>query len=698
MSSSARSRLKAGTRRKGNEASGGLRASISTLSGVGTKREDLLRELGVVTVGDLLVCPPRRYIDRTAFSSIIDLRDGEIQTVVGRVTGLDTKPARHKRIFLVHVEDASGQMRCVWFNQPYLRNVFRPGKTFVFSGRSRVDRFGRSMVHPEYEPMEGELLHTGRVVPVYATRPGIGQKQMRNLVKQARDKHLGEVSDCVPDSIRRNLGLLPLREAIASLHFPPDMARAEEARKRLAFDEVLVFQTLFALSRRDRRQDGGDAPIPGSDMARFTGRLSYTLTASQAKALETILGDIRSPYPMRRLLQGDVGCGKTVVACLAAAAVCERGGQVALMCPTELLAEQHHATLGRFMGRFGYDVGLLTGSTDAGERSRIKAQLESGHLRVVVGTHALLAEGTGFRKLDLAMIDEEQRFGVLQRTGLVEKAPEADLLVISATPIPRTLALTAYGDLDVTVIDEMPPGRGKHSTRCVGEDKREALLRAIGSKVASGAQGFYICPAVDKSEAGLVDVGTALAKVRRHLGTRRAEILTGRTPPAERYRIVEDFRAGRTGLIVATSVIEVGMDIPAATVLVVDQAERFGLSQLHQMRGRVARTSAESFSYLVVSESASERARERLKVLQATFDGFEIAEQDLVFRGPGDLVGTRQHGIPDLRFARLPEDTDLMLAARDEAFARVLGSDASEDWRHWIATVRNLTAGEVTVV
>jgi ATP-dependent DNA helicase RecG len=652
----------------------------------------------VATVGDLLVYPPRRYIDRTTFSKIADLREGEVQTVVGTVTGVEAKPAGHRRLFIVHVSDESGRMRCAWFNQTYLRNVFKSGETFVFSGKSRVNRFGRSMVHPEYERMDGELLHTGRIVPVYGTRRGLGQKQLRNLVKLACERGLGHVTDCVPASIRLSLGLIPLAEALEGIHFPQDLKRAEEARRRLALDEVLVFQTLFALSRRERRHEGAGSSAFPEDMSRFTRRLPYVLTRSQCGAVETLVQDIRSAHPMRRLLQGDVGCGKTAVTCLAAAFVCERGGQVALMCPTELLADQHYETLSRFMTDFGHRVGRLTGSTRGEEKLRLKEDLESGRLAVVVGTHALLTEGTGFKNLDLVIIDEEQRFGVLQRTRLLEKAPQANALVVSATPIPRTLALTAYGDLDVTVIDEMPPGRGRHSTTCVPEEARDNLLRNIGRMVASGAQGFYICPAVEKGEAGLMDVTTARGLVRRHLGSRRVEILTGRTPSAERCRIVDDFRLGRIGLIVATTVIEVGMDIPAATLLVVDQAERFGLSQLHQMRGRVARAGAESVSYLVVSESAGEHASDRLKVLESTFDGFEIAEKDLMFRGPGDVVGIRQHGLPDLRFARLPEDTDLMLAARDEAFGRVLGDDDSAEWQLWVETVRGLTQGEVIVV
>jgi ATP-dependent DNA helicase RecG len=699
MSSSVKSGLRAVRSRRGNGARKGLSASIRTLPGVGSRREDLLRELGVSTVGDLLVYPPRRYIDRTSISRIADLQDGAVETVSGTVSGIEVKPARHKRLFIVHIEDGSGRMTCVWFNQTYLRNVFRPGETFVLSGKSRVDRFGRSMVHPEYEKMDGDSVHTGRVVPVYSIRPGLGQKHLRRLTRHALAGHLGQVEDCVPDSTRTRLGLAPLAEALEHLHFPPDLGCAERARRRLAFDEILIFQTLFALSRRDRGERGEGPSSTMDEIKRLTAQLPYALTGSQAAALETLVDDLHSPYPMRRLLQGDVGCGKTVVACLAAALVCGEGGQVALMCPTELLAEQHYSTLSRFMAGFGLRVGLLTGSVEADEGRRIRADLKSGNLPMVVGTHALITESTSFGNLKLAIVDEEQRFGVLQRTRLLEKAPAASALVVSATPIPRTLALTAYGDLDVTVIDEMPPGRGVHSTRCVEEDARETLLCEIGSRVASGKQGFYICPAVDRSEAGLMDVATARRMLERRLEAGRgAEILTGRTAPDERYRIIESFRRGDIGMIVATTVIEVGMDIPAATLLVVDQADRFGLSQLHQMRGRVARTSAESFSFLILSESASDRARERVKVLQSTFDGFDIAEKDLAFRGPGDVIGTRQHGIPDLRFASLPEDTDLMLAARAEAFERVLGRDESAEWRRWTSAVKSIAAGRTAVV
>ncbi len=676
-----------------------LGAVVTALPGVGKKREDLLRGLGIATVGDLLVYPPRRYIDRSTFSNIEDLRQGQVQTVVGTVVRSESRLVRRRRLFILHIEDGTGRMRCVWFNQGYLRNVFRGGSSFVFSGKSRVDRFGRSMVHPEYEEVDSDLLHTGRVVPVYPTRAGLGQKQLRALARHALDHYLEHVSDCLPGSIREEMGLAPLDYALENLHFPAHTSQAEVARRRLAFDEVLVFQTLFALSRLERSESESPGLMARQTVKRFTGGLPFELTRSQAGALDTILEDIESPHPMRRLLQGDVGCGKTVVAGLAAAVICDAGGQVALMCPTELLAEQHFATFSRFMKPLGFRTCLITGSTPPEERAGIEEEMARGEVDVTVGTHTLIGERAAFKSLRLVIVDEEQRFGVVQRTALLEKAPRANALVVTATPIPRTLALTAYGDLDVTTIDEMPPGRGSHTSKCVAESRRERLLKEIGRRVESGVRGFYVCPSVERGEAGLMDVGTAMSQLKRHMpGGHKVAVLTGRTPREERVRLIEDFRNDRISVLVATTVIEVGMDIPTATLLVVDQADRFGLSQLHQMRGRVARGSEDSSSFFILSDGAAGQAEERVRVLETSLNGFEIAEKDLLLRGPGDMVGTRQHGIPDLKFASLPNDTDMMLTARDMAFKRVLSRDASREWQIWVDAVRSLAAGKTVII
>ncbi len=688
-----------------------LSSSIRDLPGVGKKREELLRSLGIETVGDLLVYPPTRYIDRKSFSRIADLREGEIQTVVARALKFEIKPVRGKRICIAHVEDASGKMRCVWFNQPFLRNVFKPGTTLVFSGAVHLDKHGPTMVHPEYEDAASERLHTGRIVPVYRARPGLSQKQLRVLVKAALDTHARDVADYVPEAVRRELQLVALREAIGNLHFPSDLSEAERARRRMAFDEMLLFQTVFALARKEkgyagRVEDGArigrrdDRATRGARAAeKFMSHLPFRLTPAQTQAHDDIVADLTRPYPMRRLLQGDVGCGKTVVASLGAALVCQSGGQVALLCPTEILAEQHFETVRKYLAPFSFPVGLLTGGMPSDERQRATDAVASGETQVIVGTHALIGERIRFKDLRLVIVDEEQRFGVLQRTKLVRDTPHANLLVVSATPIPRTLALTAYGDLDITVIGEMPPGRGRHTTKVINAEAKPGVLREVAAWINAGLRGFYVCPALEESSIDLVDVGAAKARIEGLLKPGRgAEILTGRTARDKRAKILKDFLSDKIGLIVATTVVEVGMDIPSATILIVEQAERFGLSQLHQMRGRVARTDAESFSYFMVSEGASEKARARLSVLESTFDGFEIAEKDLMLRGPGDLVGTRQHGIPDLRFASLPEDMDLMLRARDEAFKSVLGQGASAEWHVWIDAVRSLTEGKISIV
>lgn len=672
---------------------------MADLSGVGAKRLDILRSLGVETVGDLLTYPPVRHIDRQAFARVSRLSPGQVQTAAGKVVSVDVRFIRGRRMTVATVDDGSGKMRCIWFSQPYLRRLFKPDSTYVFSGLVRSGKQGLSMVHPEYEQADSELVHTGRIVPVYRTRSGLSQKQLRRLVKTAVDACAHQVADHIPGRVRRSLDLVDLPAALRNIHFPSDLSQAAAARRRLAFDEILLLQTLFALSRSRReavrRAGGGSSGVIES----IRSRLPFRLTAAQELALADILADLAGSHPMRRLVQGDVGCGKTVVAALAAGVVARQGRQVAILCPTELLADQHLVTFGDFLRPLGLTVGLISASTVPGDRVALEAAVASGELQVVVGTHALMSKRMGFKDLGLVIVDEEQRFGVLQRNQLLRHAPGAGLLVVSATPIPRTLALTAYGDLDITLVAEGPPGRGEHTTRVVPEKLKAAALDEVAGKINAGLRGFYVCPALEETAADLVDVRTVKRQMEgRLLPTRGVSVLTGRTSRSERSSLLKDFVAGRIGLIVATTVVEVGMDLPVATLLVVDQAERFGLAQLHQMRGRVARTAAPSYSYFLVSDQATERALARLRALERTRDGFKIAEEDLLLRGPGDLVGTRQHGIPDLKFALLPEDMDLMLRARQEAFTVVLREDAAAQWSGWIGAVRNLMEGKVSVV
>ncbi len=683
--------------REKTEARLSLASGLTILPGIGARRADLLGKMGIDTIGDLLLHAPRRYIDRSAFSRIADLKVNSTQTVVGRVVRVETKLAKQKHLTIAHLDDASSRLACIWFNQPYLARTLKVGTIYVVSGSVSLSRFGPTMFHPEYEPYGDELLHTGRLVPVYPVRPGISQKQMRKLTKIALDRFGSLVKDLVPNSIRRKLNLPGLDRALYEVHYPASPSDAEQARRRLAFDEVLLLQTIFAISRA-QRQVKRQARQHDLGIARMTTFLPFTLTSSQQRALELIIEDLRGNFPMRRLLLGDVGCGKTVVASLAAAWVCLNGGQVALMCPTEILAEQHLEALSRYLFPFGISVALLTGSMMAEERQTVKKALATGKIKAVVGTHALLGESIDFHDLRLVVVDEEQRFGVIQRSKLIEKRPEADLLVLTATPIPRTMALAVYDDLDVTLIDEKPPGGGNHTTRVVSERERSRVIDEIVARIKAGEQGFFICPALEEGSYGLRNVRNVAAEMGKLIGKDALGILTGQTQRDTRAEVLERFASGKIRLIVATSVIEVGMDIESATFLVVDQAERFGLSQLHQMRGRVARGNKDSVPYFVVSDSASEIGRQRVKILETTSDGFEVAECDLALRGPGDLIGKRQHGIPDLRFARLPDDTDLMLVAKEEAFTRILGGDSSEEWRLWTEAVREYVKGNIVIV
>jgi ATP-dependent DNA helicase RecG len=681
----------AGKKPRDGQAGDSLHAGIRALPGVGPGRQRLLETLGIETIADLLLYPPRRYVDRKAAARISDLKHGEIRTITGRVDSVQVKRARGRVLVIAGVADASGTVSCVWFNQPYLKNTLRRGGSYVFSGRVRTDRFGTALIQPEFEMSGGKRLHTGRVVAVYSLTRGLGQRQMRRMVNTAFEAHGRSLGDPVPRHIIEGLGLVTLEEALRGLHFPDDLQHARRARRRLAFDELLLFQTLFARARALMRERPPRAAGALGDLA---AALDFKLTPSQEAVLSEVRKDLAGVRPMRRLIQGDVGCGKTVIAALAALSVCRSGGQVAFMCPTELLAEQHYATMGDFLNRDDRSVGLLTGSLPSEDQEKVLLGAREGGLDMVVGTHSLFSERVDFQNLRLVIVDEEQRFGVLQRSGLLLKAPDADFLAMSATPIPRTLALTAYGDLDVSVVGELPPGRGRHETWIVPESRRQDVQKEFCGRLTAGERGFYICPAIEDGASGLTGVETARRELTRLLGgSSPVSVITGRTSREDRQKVIEDFRAGDACCIVATSVLEVGVDVPLATLLVVEHADRFGLSQLHQMRGRVSRSSRDSRSYMIVSESAGAPALRRLSVLEKVYDGFEIAERDLAFRGPGDMVGKRQHGLPGLRFTSLPEDIDLLNAARVEARRHAAAGEDSE-WTAWLEVVGRAAGGE----
>jgi len=630
-----------------------LETNVQYLKGVGPRRAALMAKLGIATVWDLLTYPPRRYLDRSLVKSIASLKPGETATVFGRIA--DTGLVRTRRgfvIFNLMLQDESGYLRCLWFNQPYLKDRFHPGQMLVVNGLVRWDR-GRCLINPEYqvlESQEAELVHLGRIVPLYPSTAGLSNRQLRTVIKSALDLYSAQLVDPLPPDIIARQKLVDLRTAVRNLHFPQEASQVPQARRRLAFEELMELQLLMGLSRRQRRQTAS-GHIFGDRAWRqkFDSILPFSLTAAQMRAVAEIESDLESGQPMYRLLQGDVGSGKTV--------------------------EQHFLTLQPWLERLGISCSLLLSRMDARQRRRVREGLRQGSIMVAIGTHALIQEDTEFRCLGLAVIDEQHRFGVKQRAALLAKGSRPHILVMTATPIPRTLAMTLYGDLDISVIDELPPGRLPVTTRWTTEANRAKMLDFVGRQVAQGRQAFFVCPVIEESEKQDIKAAVKLHhKLQSGFPGYRVGLIHGRMKLEERRRTMDEFRRGWIQILVATTVIEVGIDVPNATVMVVEQAERFGLSQLHQLRGRIGRGSHRSYCILMAGGSLTPEARARLEAMQVSQDGFRIAERDLEIRGPGELWGSRQHGLPELRLANLISDAFLIPPAKEEA-ARILERD-----------------------
>jgi len=642
----------------------GLNAPVTVMRGVGERQARRLARLGLRTIRDLLYFLPRRYDDFSNLKTINRLEYGEEVTIVAQVERAETRQTRRgSAIFKAVLSDGTGFIEATWFNQPYLAERIRHGRQIVISGR--VDEYlGRlCFTSPEWEPLRKELLHTGRLVPVYPLTEGVSGRWLRQLIKKTVDYWAPRLPDHLPPAVREEHDLPDLGTALRQAHFPDSHDFLRKARYRLAFDELFVFQ-LGLLRQRHlwRSAPGRQLPIDDESLQAFVLSLPFRLTGAQQRALGQIVADIRSPYPMNRLLQGDVGSGKTVVAAAAMALVVAAGAQAAMMAPTEILAEQHHETLKRLFAEFPGrqpSIRLLTGSVTGAEREEVYAGLADGSVDIVVGTHAIIQQGVTFRDLALAVIDEQHRFGVRQRAALRQKGYNPHLLVMTATPIPRSLQLTIWGHLDVSVIDEMPPGRQPVTTRVILPRERERAYAFLRSQVEKGRQAFIICPLVEESEK--IEARAAVEEYERLrkviFPDLRLGLLHGRMKSEEKEAVMSAFARGELDILVATSVVEVGIDVPNATVMLIEGAERFGLAQLHQFRGRVGRGEHPSYC-LLVSESASPEAQERLTAVEATTDGFALAQKDLELRGPGEFLGTRQSGLPDLKMASL---TDLRL-------------------------------------
>jgi ATP-dependent DNA helicase RecG len=651
-----------------------LATPLRFLKGVGPQRAALLAKKGLETVADALFCVPRRHEDRTHLTPFRSLVPGQTQTCAGVIVGVSPPPPGRRRLPLsAMLQDDSGYASASWFNSAYLARVLKRGQRLILHGKVGRYRGALQLQHPEFEIVQAgddERLHTGRLVPVYSSTEGLAQRPLRALMWAIVATHAHQVPEILPEAVAARRRLLPLADALVAAHFPPSEAALEAARRRLAFDDFLLLQLGLAIVRARTARSRGIPMAPAGDLVtRLRESLPYALTGAQQRVWSEVRRDMAAPEPMQRLLQGDVGSGKTVIAAHAVLTAIEAGYQAAVMAPTEILAEQHYMTFRQLLAGLGVSVTLLTSSLKARDRAARRHAVTSGDHECVVGTHALVQEGVEFRRLGLVVVDEQHRFGVEQRARLRAKGEHPDLLVMTATPIPRTLALTLYGDLDVSVLDELPPGRRPVKTVARTEGKRREIYAFLRAQIREGRQAYVVYPLVEESEALDVKAATDMA---RHLQADvfpdlTVGLLHGRLAFDDKDAIMRRFKAGEIHVLVSTTVIEVGIDVPNAAVMLIEHAERFGLSQLHQLRGRVGRGPWKSYCILLHGAHPTEEGRRRIDAMVETSDGFRIAEVDLELRGPGDFFGTRQSGLPEFRAADLLRDTGVLEEARQEA-------------------------------
>lgn len=671
------------------DAAAAAQLPVAELPLVDLKRADALSNLGVRTIGDLVRHYPFRYLDLSTVSDMRTVPAGRDATVVGRVHDIKVKhPKPRLSITEIALVDGTGALIGVWFNQPYMASRFRVGERVAFAGQVSFEFGLKQMRSPFVERLDDETggPEIARIIPVHHATEGLSTNWTRRLVTEAL-RMAGSVPDPLPAAIRLRHGLDPLRSALQNIHFPDTADDAVRARRRLAYDELLAVQLAMALRRQRFMHEthGHQHEVEGTALSTLASALPFRLSDEQRAAVAEILADMRAPHPMNRLLLGDVGTGKTVVAAHALAVCADSGTQAAMMAPTEVLAAQYARAVGPLLDSAGITWALLTGSTKPAERRRVLEGLASGAICVAFGTHALIQKDVVYHRLSLSVVDEQHRFGVQQRLTLRSKGEAPDLLVMTATPIPRSLALTLYGDLDTTYVRHRPGGRGAGHivTRVVPMNGRADAYQAVRDAAAGGKQAYVVCALVDESDTLQARAATTEARrlQRQVFPELRVGLLTGQMPTAEKVASMERFRDGEIDVLVATTVIEVGVDVPAATVMIVEDADRFGLSQLHQLRGRIGRGKDPGL-FMVFADARTADARARMEAIASTDDGFELAELDLRLRGEGEVLGDRQSGVPGLRLASLSGDADLLDAARADAREIVRSDPALTDPAH----------------
>ena len=643
-----------------------LTSPVTILAGVGPKKAEAFAKLGVITLEDLFFLMPRRYEDRRFPKPLSELQPGNIECAVAYVSDIAENNGRTEAI----ISDDSGIARVVWFTDKIAEFV-RVGMKLALYGQISNYYIEPQFSHPEFEILYRNRTPKiiGRIFPIYPATAALTQREIKKFVDNSLEAYAEScLNDFLPKRVLKRYKMMSLKDAVMTIHNPPDEDKFIRARNRLSFDELFLLQAGVIMRRRDfTGKYHADIIKPGKIFSQFEDRLPFNMTDAQKIAVYEILQDLEKPYPMNRLLQGDVGSGKTLVAIFAMLAGVDSGVQSAFMAPTEILAQQHYMSLKKFLDPLGVKSALLTGSLKPSERREILAGLSDGTINIAVGTHALFSEGVTFRDLALVIVDEQHRFGVLQRGSLTAKAIAPHVLAMTATPIPRTLVMSIYGDLEVSTLNEMPKGRKKIKTTSLPPKQSKKVFGMIREQVSKEHQIYWVCPVIDESERDLHSVTEAYERINSAMPEMRAAILHGRMPADEKSRVMDDFNAGKIDILIATTVIEVGVDVPNATMIVIQDAGQFGLSQLHQLRGRVGRGKSQSYCVLLENNDITDTGRERVSAMVNISDGFELSEQDLIQRGPGEICGTHQHGVTDFKVADLVRDEKILILARDEA-------------------------------